>query len=561
MMKWFGFLNKEFNGLHESAFLLGLFALFSQFVAVARDRLFAAHFGAGAELDIYYAAFRIPDLIFVSIASFVAITVIMPFFVDHLNQSKESAQDFISSIFTVFFIAITAMCLIIYIFAPWLVNTFYDFPQASRDSIVVLMRILLLSPILLGISNIFATITQTFKNFLVYAISPILYNVGIVLGLVFFYSERGLNLGIPGLAYGVILGALLHVGIQIPTVIHHGYFPRFAIRISFKEIKKVFWLALPRTLGLSAGQISLFVLTGIASSMAIGSVAIFQLAFNLQSVPLSIVGVSYSVAAFPMLSKLYSRREMGAFSGQVMAAFRHIVFWSLPITFLFIVLRAQIVRTILGAGHFGWNDTRLTAAALAIFSVSVVAQSLILLLVRGYYAAGRTYVPVVINVLSAFLIIGFAYFFNFLFATVPFFMYFMEALLRVDGASGSNMLSLPLAYSIGMVTNVLVLWFLFKRDFKIEDDGDVQTSFRQSLYCSVIMGFVAYCMLAVFDKILNIDTFMGVFLQGAFSGVCGILAGGMLLYFMHNKETKEIVAAMSDKFKKAKLVLPDVESF
>lgn len=555
MMRFFRLLRREFNGLHEAAFLLGFFALASQIMAVVRDRLFASNFGAGSELDVYYASFRIPDIIFVSIASFVAITVIMPFFIDRTERGEGEAQRFMNGIFTWFFIAIVLVCLVVFAFVPFLVDHFMGFQGEARDHVISLTRILLLSPILLGISNIFASVTQALKNFLVYALSPVLYNIGIIIGLLVFYPVFGLQ----GLAFGVILGAVLHAGIQLPVVIHHGFFPKFSFSVSAKEVRKVVALALPRTLGLSAQQIALFVLTAFASYMIVGSVSVFQLAFNLQSVPLSVIGVSYSVAAFPTLARLYSKNQMDLFVRQVLVAVRHIVFWSLPITVLFIVLRAQIVRSILGAGMFDWDDTKLTAAALAVFAASVVAQSLTLLFVRGYYAAGKTKIPVLVNVASALLIISLAYILNTAFLGSSMIKYFLEALLRIEDIDGSNMLALPLAYSTGMIVNVLVLWGLFKRDFGIGACEDLKKTFRHSLYGAVMMGVVAYHLLDMLDDVFDLETFWGIFLQGALSGIGGILFGFMLLKAMQNEEVEEIQKALGHKFWRTKTVFPDKE--
>ncbi len=552
--KLLNLLQKEFNGLHEAAFLLGIFALFSQIMAVIRDRLFAEKFGAEIVLDIYYASFRIPDLIFVAIASFVAITVVMPFFIENLSKNKEKARDLINNIFTLFFFTITLVSIAAYFATPTLVEKFFSgFDASAKADVISLTRVLLLSPILLGISNIFASITQAFRNFFVYALSPVLYNIGIILGLLFFYPVYG----IIGLGLGVILGAVFHVLIQLPVVLAHGFLPKFSLKIDFKEMKKIIVLAIPRTIGLSAQQIALFTLIAFASSMAVGSIAVLQLSFNLQSVPLSIIGVSYSVAAFPTLARLYSSRETKKFIEQVLTAVRHIIFWSIPIMALFIVLRAQIVRVILGSGNFDWNDTRLTAAALAIFALSVVAQSLVLLLVRGFYAAGKTLIPVLANVFCAGLIIVSAFALNSYLFPIPFFRDFIEALLRVEGIVGTSVLSLPLAYSTGMILNVLILWCLFKRHFNIGHCEKIHKSFRHSLYSAVIMSFVSYNLLEVFDNMFDINTFWGIFLQGALSGIGGMIAGVTLLFMIKNDEIREILKAVRHKFWKTKPIIPD----
>jgi len=183
---------------------------------------------------------------------------------------------------------------------------------------------------------------------------------------------------------------------------------------------------------------------------------------------------------------------------------------------LFVVLRAQIVRTVLGAGNFSWSDTRLTAACLAIFIISVVAQSLLLLFVRGYYAMGKTWKPLVINVVSSILLVLLGYLFINLFKTNGVFRYFIETLFKVDNVPGSIVLVLPLAYSVGTLINALIHWITFQREFPDFTRPVIRTLFA-SFSASVIMGYVAYRFLDVFDNIFNINTLAGIFFQGFFA--------------------------------------------
>jgi len=544
-------LYKEFSGLHEAAFLLGGFAILSQILALLRDRLFAHSFGAGSTLDMYYAAFRIPDFLYVSLASFVSVTVLIPFLVKKLESGDEAANKFLNNVFTVFFISIIAASAVLFIFIPQLSQfIFPGFPGDMQETLVTITRILLLSPILLGLSNLAGSITQSFRKFFVYALSPVLYNLGIIAGVIFLYPI----FGIPGLVYGVVLGALLHLAIQLPVLAKYGFIPRPTFKINWSEIRKVVALSLPRTLGLSIHQISLIVLASLASVMAVGSIAIFNLSFNLQSVPLAIIGVSYSVAAFPTLAKLFSENNTVRFISYVSIAARHIIFWSFPIMALFIVLRAQIVRTILGSGAFDWSDTRLTAATLAFFAISLVAQGLILLFVRAFYAAGDTKTPVFVNVGSAIFIIMSAYFFVFVFEHYDSFRYFMEALLRITDIEGTVVTMLALAYSLGMVVNAVLLGILFRRHFG-KTSLSIYKTFVHSFSAAVFMGFVAYQSLYVFGLVLDTDTFLGIFLQGLFSGILGIVAGVFLLRFMGNTEIVEIWKSLHSKFWKTKSVI------
>ncbi len=546
--------SREISGLHEAAYLLGACALASQLLALLRDRLFAYTFGASRTLDIYYAAFRIPDLIFVSIASLVSISILIPFFMEKFKEGDEVGKRFVDATFSFFFVAIIGVSIMAFLLIPFLVP--YVFPgfdsELLKNHLIILSRIMLLSPIFLGISNFLASITQMYNRFFIYAISPLLYNIGIIIGVIFFYPV----LGIVGLAWGVVLGACLHFLVQVPFIVEKKLFPRLRFPLEWKLVKNLALLSLPRTLALSANQIAIFFLIGYASLLSAGSIAVFNFSWNLQSVPLSIVGASYASAAFPALSRFISRGLHETFLEQMVIAARHILFWSIPMMALFVVLRAQIVRTILGAGHFSWSDTRLTAACLAIFIISVVPQSLLLLFVRGYYALGKTTKPLVINVLSSIFLVILGYVLISLFQTHLVFHYFIERLFKVDNIAGSHVLVLPLAYSIGTSLNALLHWIFFQQEFPAFSRPVLKTFFA-SFSAAVIMGYVSYLFLNVFDNVFNINTLVGIFLQGFCSGILGIAAGVLILVLMKNEEIMDVWRTLHHKIWKVKVIGAD----
>jgi putative peptidoglycan lipid II flippase len=538
-------LGKEIRGLHEAAYLLAFFAFLSQVLALVRDKLLAFTFGASNTLDVYYAAFRIPDLIFVTIASMVSASVLVPFFIDRHDSDHDGGKKFVDSIFTVFFGAIVIVSIIAYIFTPVLVPFFL--PGFAKDpllpDLIAGTRILLLSPFFLGLSNFFSSITQMHRRFLVYAISPLLYNIGIIIGIVVIYPYLGLS----GLMWGVALGAFLHMAIQIPFIFHKVMFPKINFRIDWLSVRKVISLSLPRTITLSANQLASFFLVALASLMSGGSISIFTLAQNLQSVPLTIIGVSYSSAVFPALSKFFVKGERNKILDDMVASARHIIFWSAPIMVLFIVLRAQIVRTIYGAGNFDWSDTRLTAATLAVFMVSVIGQSLILLFVRSYYAHGETARPLVVNIIASSLIVALGYGLTKIFFISDLFRYFIESLLRVSNEQGTSVIMLALAFSIGVLANTVWHWVMFEKDYP-GFTKRVRATLFQSLGASIIMGYAAYLGLNVFDDYFGLSTAFGVFMQGFLAGIVGIIIGVLVLLILRNKEIIEIWDTLHRKF-------------
>ena len=560
MEKIFRIFGKEYGSINQAALLLGLFAFFSQVLALFRDRFIAHFIGPSPILDAYYAAFRIPDLIFISIASLASITVLIPYLSAKMKGGAvtNEAQKYLNDVFTIFFITMVSVSIIIFFLMPYLVSFVAPgFNPLMQAKVIELSRIMLLSPILMGLSNLFGSITQIFNRFFVYSLSPILYNIGIIFGVLLFYPA----FGIYGLAFGVVFGAFMHFGIQAFASRSCGFTPKFSLfpfAINFSDIKMLALTSLPRTLGLAFNNIALIFIISLASSLKGGSISIFNLSFNLQSVPLNIIGISYAVAAFPTLAKSISLGKLDEFRKHLKSAARAIIFWSLPVTFLFIVLRAQIVRVILGSGSFSWENTRLVAASLAIFSVSVIAQGMIALLSRSYYAMGNTKRPLLINLGCSILIIILAFIFTYLFEHMLFFRFFIESLLKVTDIPGTAVLMLPLAYSTGIILNFILHWFFVRKDF-MGGESFITKTFFQSLGASFFLGAVAYISLNILSPIFGTTTLIGVFLQGFISGILGIGAAILVLHLLKNEELKDIIKTLKTKFWRAKIIAPSQE--
>ena len=552
--KIFKFLNREFNGLHEAAFLLGGSAIASQLLALARDRLLAATFGASRDLDIYYAAFRLPDLIYVSIGSLVSVTIILPFLIKHREGGDYvSSAKLINSLLTVFLLTMLVVTGLAFFLIPILTPLLAPgFEPNAVATLISLSRLLLLSPILLGLSNLLGGVTQSLKRFALYALSPVVYNIGIIIGIVWLAPRWGLK----GLAVGVILGAVFHVLIQLPALARAKWWPHLTSRIAWKELAQIALVALPRTIALSAQQLVIFVLVSLASLMAAGSIAVFNFAYNLQAVPLTVVGVSYSVAAFPTLIRSLVGGDRKAFVTQVSNAVRHIIFWSVPATALFVVLRAQVVRVVLGSGEFDWSDTRLTAAALALFIISAVAQSLILLFVRAYYAAGQTKKPLVINLFSALVTVALAIGLHFALRFFPTFDSTLGQELRVAEVAGRELLALPLAFSLGSLLNFGLFVYFFRRDFG--DLISIRRVVSEVVLASVAIGVMAYTALQFLARVFDLDTFSGIFLQGLIAGLLGIGAGVAVLHWLGNHEILEFKRSLTKRlWREVKTVMPE----
>ena len=550
--------SKEYGNINQAALLLGCFTLLSQILALFRDRNIAHFIGPSAELDAYYAAFRVPDFIFISIASLASITVIIPFIIEKMKGDEVTAEahKLLNDIFTVFLTTMVCVSMVAFLIMPYLGSFIAPgFTPIMQAKVILLSRIMLLSPILMGLSSLFGTVTQLFRKFFIYSLSPIFYNFGIITGVIFLYPIFGIN----GLVFGVVLGALMHFLVQVVATFGCGFTPKFSFPVNLKEIRNIAFISLPRTLGLAFNSIALISIIAFASYLPSGSISIFNFSFNLQSVPLNIIGVSYAIASFPTLVKSFANKKNDEFKNHLKSTARQIVFWSIPVIFLFIVLRAQIVRVILGTGSFSWDDTRLAAAALAIFAFSVLAQGMTALLSRVYYAAGDTKRPLTVNLFCSVLIIILAFVFLKIFENFAFFRYFIESLLKVTDIKGTEMLMLPLAYSVGTILNFILHWYFVKRDFFVKHESFITKTFFQSLGASFFLGIVSYTSLNMFAPVFDTSTGLGVFLQGLISGILGIGTAFLILYLLKSEELGDLIKTLKTKFWHAKVLVSPQE--
>ncbi len=539
-------IGKEVKGMHEAAYLLAGFALASQVLALVRDRLLAGQFGAGHTLDLYYAAFRIPDFLFATVASLLSLYALLPVLSRLEQRDSRQAISFLRLTLLVFFVGMAAIAAVLFFLAPTLVSLIAPgiaAEPASRMQLILLVQILLLQPIFLGASNIVAALTQLRNRFFLYAVSPLLYNLGIIAGILWLYP----SIGIAGLGWGVVAGAVMHLTLQLPFFFAEKSAPlqKGEFTPAFIEVLK---LSIPRTLALASGQFSLLALVALASLFATGSIAIFTFAFNLQSVPLAIIGVSYSVAAFPTLARFHAAGNRAEFIRHIEEALRHMLFWSIPAIALVVVLRAQIVRVILGSGQFDWSATRLTAAALALFIISLAAQSVTLLIARAYYAAGKTRTPLILGMLALVVTVASSGLLVFLFHASSDFRYFLEALMRVADVAGTTVLMLALGYTVGATVQCISGMVCFARDFGLSY-GYLKKLIFQSVSSSIIGGAAAYVALTFAGKLVDINTVAGIVAQGAFGGLIGVATIIGMLMLLKNEELKEAMAALRKRRK------------
>jgi putative peptidoglycan lipid II flippase len=491
-------------------------------------------FGAGDVLDAYYAAFRIPDFIFNLLAVGALSAGFIPVFTKLLQKNKDEAWKIANGVFNCVLILLTAVCAVLFVFAPQL--TKYVVPGFAPDKLnftINLTRVMLLSPVLLGLSSVFNSVLQSFKNFLIFSITPIMYNLGIIFGalvLVPYFGEIGL-------AYGVVLGSLLHLIIQIPSLRYHGYKYQGVLMWRDESVREIGKLIIPRTLGLAVGQINLLVTTTIASTLIAGSVAIFNLANNLQFFAVGIIGVSFAVAAFPTLSELAVQDKREEMIDSLSRTIRQVLFFIVPLTIVFLILRAQIVRVVLGSGKFDWTDTITTADALAFFSLSLFAQSLFYLLARAFYALRDTVTPLWIAAISAGLnIILSLYLKNYL-----------------------DVLGLALAFSISAIMQMALLWIMLRLRLHSLHESKILLSLYKISVAGIVMAIITQILKTPLSHWVDMTKFWGILTQGAVAGIIGLLVYWFICWLLRLEEMQDFLASAKRKWLKLQNVPREVE--
>ncbi len=548
-----GFLNRTTSTIHSAALILGAAGFLSRLLGLLRDRMLAGTFGAGPELDAYYAAFQIPDFVYTILLLGAGSMAILPIFVEALNRNREEAERFINSLVTFFSIVTTAIIAVGILIAPVIVKILFPgFTAENIETVIFLTRIIFISPLFLGISGILTSPLQVFHKFIAYALSSILYNVGIILGIIAFVPLWGVR----GLAFGVIIGALLHCAVQLYTYRSLKFSLSFVRDWWNGSVREVLSLSFPRVLALSLRQLMFVILFGLASTLHPGSISIFQFAQNLGFLPVGIFAVSYATAFFPRLSQHAVERNAKEFFEDIFFSIRTVAFWIIPIAFLSAVLRAHIVRVALGAGAFDWSDTRLTAAAFAILIVALIGESFTTLLLRGFYALKETWLPLWISLASMIVSVGGAFGFLELFRSFPLLAEVVYEILRVSDVAGGEVLAVTLGASVGILLNG-ALFFVFlvmraKRQFNL---GERTFAYRRMVVpllkivvASVGAGAVSYYSLAFLSNFYTLDKFSDVFIEGLLAGIAGIGVYVLILYSLRSEDLFVFARSLRKQF-------------
>ncbi len=460
--------------LVNASLILTVAALASRLLGWVRLLVIGSQFGASRELDAYFAAFRIPDAIFQLVVAGALSAALIPVFSGYRARDQErEAWRLASSVINLVVIALAALSFLMAIFAPWLVPVVAPgFDAPTTELTVRMTRVMLLSPVFIGMGAVVSGILNSYERFAIPALAPLIYNVAIIAAAIFLAP----TMGVEGLAVGVVVGSLLHLAVQLPNLGAVGQRYDLSIGLRHPGVRKVAWLMGPRMLGLAAGQINFIVSTVLASGLPEGSITAYNYAFQLSQLPVGVLGVSVAVALFPSLSRDAALGRIPEIRAQVAASMRILIFLAAPLTAVMIVLADPLAAVFFQYGLFSARSTERTAAALVFFSVGLVGHIVVHVLTRAFYAMQDTRTPVTWAIIAVAI-------------NVP----LMVWLVGPMGVAG-----LALALSISAVLEVIGLMWALRRRIDSVEEGSILRALGRS---AVAGGAAALLMLGAMQLV------------------------------------------------------------
>jgi putative peptidoglycan lipid II flippase len=514
---------KRQSSVRSATYVLMVMVLASRVFGLVRDRLLAARFSPD-ELGVYLAAFRLPNLLFELLVMGALTSAFIPVYTKLLHENKEKEAWQMSS-------AVINLCIgaLFVISIPMLIWTEQisrlitpGFSEADIITMSAYTRFIIASQVIpLLVGNFFTGILQSYDIFLIPAAAPVIYNLGTIFGIVVLTPLYGLWAPV----IGVGIGAALFMIIQIPSLIKIGFRYQLIWSAKIDGVKDVFRLMGPRTFGLAVSQIDSTTDLILASILGPRMVTIFNFAQHLQQLPIGLFGSTVAQAAFPILSRASAKNDHALFEETIVSTMNQVLFYTLPVSVLFIVLRTPIVRLVFGASQFDWDATVLTGMTLSAFSVSLFAQSAIQILTRAFYALYDSRTPVGVSITTILVNVGLSLFF-----------------IRVLGWS---VWSLGVSTSVANILHVVILLFLLYRKQHGMDIFRMIHNPVRMVVASLVMSVVVYIPFKLFDQLVfdTTRTFGLILLLSAVSGI-GLVTYLYFVWLFDVTEVKSVLALL-----------------
>lgn len=461
----------------SAALIIMLMIAASRVLGLMRNRVLA-HFFSVEDLSVYFAAFRIPETIFEILVFGTFSSAFIPIFTSYISQKKKKEAWNVASISLNFaFLIFLVLAIFIFIFAGPLYRLIAPgFSSVQALQIANLSRVLLLAQAFFVLSYFLTSVLESMQRFLVPALAPLLYNLGIVLGTIFLSSSLGLYAPV----IGAVIGAFFHFLIQLPLAFFLGFRPKFKIDLKNPGVREIGRLALPRIVELSSLQVGKMAELFLASLVSTAAYTYYTFANSLALLPIGLFGTSMAKASLPTLSYQAAQDQKKDFVETLTSLFNQVVFFILPCAVFLAVLRIPIVRLVFGADRFTWSSTLQTGWTLSAFCLGILAQGLIYPLTRGFWALHDTKTPVKISLFTIALNITLG----------AIFILWLKL----------EIWTLALAFSLASSIQVFLLFFFLSRKVKELKLKRIFFSFFKITLSAFGSGLLMFFLLKIFDR-------------------------------------------------------------
>jgi len=467
------FLNSQQTSVLSAATLIMVMIIASRFLGLIRQRVLANFFGPN-DLSLFFAAFRLPDLIFEVLVYGTFASAFIPVFTKALKNKEKNIWEMASSITNIGIVIFSILTLIVIFFANHLYGILIPgFSLEHRDQVVALSKILFAAQGFFVISYVLTAVLESSRRFLMPAIAPLFYNLGIILGTIFFSPKFGLM----GPVMGVVIGAFLHAAVQLPLAIKLGFRFSFKVKIS-QDVKKIGKLSLPRVIEVIFLQVAKSVELSLASIISTAAYTYYTFGNSLQLLPVGLFGTSIAKAVLPTLSRLSDNKE--EFRKTLFNALYQVSFIVLPAASILIVLRIPMVRLVFGTNLFNWESTVQTGLVVSAFGVGIIFQVFNAILARAFYALHNTKTPVIISISCITLNI------------ILDFILIKAFKFPVWG--------LAAAFSLSSFIQSLILFILMAKHVYQNFSFKVLLPFIKSILASFVSGMTMFFILKFFDR-------------------------------------------------------------
>ncbi len=543
------FITSESKSIVRASVLMMMLTFLTKIVGLLTKTVAVSRLGT-EKYGLFVAANALPELLSTLLILGTITSVIIPILVEVLEKkdTKEFSNLF-SSVINSGVIAFSISAILVIIFAdkltPFVIENLASpkepYSQKEINTIVSMMRWLLAPQIILGVSAIISSALNAYKRFFIPQLAPIFYNFGILFGATFLIPALD---GSPwGITWGMLIGAIMHLLIQLPLVkqLKIGY--QFKIDFSDDKLKEILVIGLPRVITVAADQIAIAIDKVISIGLGLAAVGAYDLAVRLVSIPFSLFANTFSLAAFPQLAAQYSKGDISGFKRTFTRVFNQILFLTIPITMILLVLRVPLVRLFYGlfGEEFTWENTLMVSWVVFFFSIGLIPEVLGVFLNRAFYAIHDTIRPLIVGIyiVTGGIVTGilftnyFSHIDTFSLKALTFNLDFFSSKSTGIAAVGGLALSSSLVYSSATVFLIILL---SRKIGRLSFKKFYLNIVKKSIY-GIIMAGLMYTLFKLWDGVLDTARTINVFILTISTIIPGI---SIYLWFGYLFEDPEV---------------------